>query len=198
MPANRTVWLQNPANWAIGYWPNHNSEGGGRYFVENIAAGLDEENEWYYNATSRELLVLLAADADPNSTPVYVPQLDTVLRVNATTDISFANISIRHNNFVCNTTMVCDYQSTSWLPNAAVEIVNSSNVNFVQNEVCGRRKGGRIVAFLRDTSSLISPPSVVHQRRHLCRLDVRPEPASSDCGQQLFRPGRGRLPRGCG
>ena len=57
--ATTTVTFSNPADLPIGHWPNNNSEGGGRYFVENIREGLDQPNEWYFDAASNTLLLQL-------------------------------------------------------------------------------------------------------------------------------------------
>jgi hypothetical protein len=59
-PTSATVTFSNPSELPIGHWANTNSEGGGRYFVENIRDGLDQPNEWYFDADSHTLLLKLA------------------------------------------------------------------------------------------------------------------------------------------
>lgn len=54
MDSNRTVYFQNPSNMPIGTWPNHDSEGGGRYFLDNIREGLDAPGEWYCDLPAQE------------------------------------------------------------------------------------------------------------------------------------------------
>ena len=57
-PWNNTVWFTNPSDRPIGTWSNHDSEGGGRYYVDNILEGLDAPGEWYCDYPGRLIFYL--------------------------------------------------------------------------------------------------------------------------------------------
>ena len=64
--ANRTLLFSNPSNMPVNQWANNNSEGGGRYFLDNVREGLDAPGEFYCDVPNAEVLYRpLAGEADP-------------------------------------------------------------------------------------------------------------------------------------
>ncbi|EDQ90793.1 uncharacterized protein MONBRDRAFT_36322 [Monosiga brevicollis MX1] len=136
-PSAQRVLFTNPSDRPIGYWPNVDSEGGGRYFVENIRSGLDANFEWYFDSTTRELSLLLPETLNLTDGDIWIPQTDNLLFVNGTHNHDFSGIDFTYTNWVCGPTTVCDKQSASWQRQAAIDLFDVVNVTFSNNEIVG-------------------------------------------------------------
>eukprot|EP00730_Choanoeca_flexa_P002409 TRINITY_DN11039_c0_g1_i7.p1 TRINITY_DN11039_c0_g1~~TRINITY_DN11039_c0_g1_i7.p1 ORF type:complete len:709 (+),score=106.22 TRINITY_DN11039_c0_g1_i7:1-2127(+) len=131
------VTFTNPADLPIGHWPNKDSEGGGRYYVENVRGALDEPNEWYFDHATRELFVALQQGVTPHELNFYLPQHASMLVLDSTRNHVFDGISFRYSNFVCGKTQQCDRQSTAWEQTAGISMISVTNVTINNCEVIG-------------------------------------------------------------
>lgn len=142
--ANSTVLLRNPSNMPIGQWANHNSEGGGRYFLDNVLEGLDEPGEWYCDIPRSRVLYA----PRPNEEALGPAQLELYLALSLEV-VAAANVSdvalegpgivVAHAAWACDFAgaQVCDWQSTTWQTYAAVHVRNASRVRLTGLEVAG-------------------------------------------------------------
>lgn len=132
--ANRTVVFANPSQDPIGQWPRSGASGA-RYWIDNLREGLDADGEWYFDAPAQQVLYHAPSTFDMNAQDCVLPVLTTVLSVVNQTGVSFTNITISDGDWICDASMTCDGQSTSWSPAAAVEVRNSTHVAFSDCEV---------------------------------------------------------------
>lgn len=139
-PENRTVLLTNPADRPIGYWPNHDSEGGGRYFYESLES-LDSRGEWYFDWAGQQPLYIPEAEGEnPNDMGFVLSGSTEVIAMEGAHDIEIDGISARHASWHCDYEgqQVCDRQSTAWQHYAAINIgVGSRRVAVRNTEVAG-------------------------------------------------------------
>jgi hypothetical protein len=164
-PSNSTVLLQNPANMPIGQWRNHDSEGGGRYFLDNVREGLDAAGEFYCDIPAREVLYRpLAGEADPAALELYLAVERTVVAVANTSDVTLAGpgLVVAHAAWFCDfaAAAVCDWQSTTWQDYAAIRVTNASFVTVASVEVAG--VGGAAVWFDEGTRDSAVIGSYLH------------------------------------
>ena len=163
--ANRTLLFQNPSNMPIGTWANNNSEGGGRYFLDNVREGLDAAGEYYCDVPAREVLYRpLAGEADPAALELYLAVERTVVAVANTSDVTLAGpgLVVAHAAWFCDfaAAAVCDWQSTTWQDYAAVRVTNASFVTLASVEVAG--VGGAAVWFDEGTRDSALIGSYLH------------------------------------
>ena len=130
-PSNKTLLLQNPSNMPIGQWRNHNSEGGGRFFLENIREGLDAPGEYYCDVPSQTIAYLPLPGESAATLELYIAVALEVLTVaNASGGVALQGpgLAIAHAAWACDfaAAQCCDFQSTSWQHYAAVHVSNSS------------------------------------------------------------------------
>lgn len=130
-PANSTLLLQNPANMPIGQWRNHDSEGGGRYFLDNIREGLDAPGEWYCDVPNQSIAYLPLPGESAAALELYLAVALEVLAVaNASGGVALQGpgLTVAHAAWACNfaAAQCCDLQSTSWQDYAAVHVKNTS------------------------------------------------------------------------
>ena len=140
--SNNTLLFQNPANMPIGTWANNNSEGGGRYYLDNVREGLDAAGEFYCDVPAGEILYRpLAGEADPAALELYLAVETTVVRVDDASDVTLEgpNLVVAHSAWSCDfaAAAVCDWQSTAWQDYAAVRVTNASRVTIAAVEVAG-------------------------------------------------------------
>ena len=127
---NRTVMFTNPSDRPIGAWPNHDSEGGGRYYIDNTFEGLDSEGEWYYDEENSAVLYWPMAGEILESFEAVVSQQVELLQLNGTSNVEFHNMSIEYSQWVCGESEVCDKQSTEWQSHAAIHLFEATNISF--------------------------------------------------------------------
>jgi hypothetical protein len=130
-PANHTLLLQNPSNMPIGQWRNYDSEGGGRYFLDNLREGLDAPSEFYCDLPKREIIYLPLPGESAASLELYLAVALEVLTVaNASGGVALQGpgLAVAHAAWACDFAgrQCCDFQSTSWQDYAAVHVRNSS------------------------------------------------------------------------
>jgi len=137
-PENRTLLLVNPSDRPIGYWSNHDSEGGGRYFYESLES-LDSAGEWYFDWENNvPMYIPGAGEGDPNEMGFVLSRLTDVVVLENAHHIDFDGLSFRHAAWACDYEegQVCDAQSTSWQSYAAVNIgLGSHTINVLNSEV---------------------------------------------------------------
>lgn len=72
LPGNRTVLFQNPSDRPIGYWPNHDSEGGGRFFIEAAEyLTTASPGQWAWSAAVGGALYVARSGEDPVRAPLW-------------------------------------------------------------------------------------------------------------------------------
>lgn len=139
--ANSTLLFQNPANMPIGTWANASSEGGGRYFLDNVREGLDAPGEFYCDIPAGELLYRPLAGETAGALELYLAVERTVVLVANTSDVALQGpgLTVAHAAWACDfaAAAVCDWQSTTWQDYAAVRVVNASRVSVAGVEVAG-------------------------------------------------------------
>jgi hypothetical protein len=156
---SRSVSLLNPSDRPIGFWPDHDSEGGGRYFLENYRSALDAEGEWWLDEDQGVVWYApTAADGDAGSAEAVAPigdgravngvssaaALVELLRVDGASDLYVGQIELAHAAWACGEDQVCDHQSASWQTVAALHVGNgSARVHF--EHVAVRQVGGTAV-----------------------------------------------------
>lgn len=126
-PANSTLLLQNPSNMPIGQWRNHDSEGGGRYFLENIREGLDAPGEWYCDIPSQTIAYLPLPGESAATLELYLAvDLEVLVVANASGGVTLQGpgLAVVHAAWTCDfaAAQCCDFQSTSWQDYAAVHV----------------------------------------------------------------------------
>ena len=139
---NSTLLFQNPTNMPIGTWANQSSEGGGRYFLDNVREGLDAAGEFYCDIPAGEVLYRpLAGEIDPAALDLYLAIERTVVWVSNTSNVTLAGpgLVVAHSAWSCDFAgaAVCDWQSTSWQDYAAIRFTNASFVTVTGVEVAG-------------------------------------------------------------
>ena len=139
-PANATLLLQNPSNMPIGQWKNHNSEGGGRYFLDNLREGLDAPGEWYCDVPGGEIAYLPLPGESAATLELYLAvALEVVAVVNASGGVALRGpgLTVAHAAWACDfaAAQCCDFQSTSWQGYAAVHVRNASGFSATLVEV---------------------------------------------------------------
>lgn len=127
---NRTVIFTNPSDRPIGAWANHDSEGGGRYYIDNTFEGLDAEGEWYYDEGNSKVLYWPMPGDNIEEFEAIVSQQVEVLCLNGTTNVEYHNMSVEYSQWVCGESEVCDRQSTEWQSHAAIHLINVENIGF--------------------------------------------------------------------
>jgi hypothetical protein len=130
-PANSTLLLQNPSNMPIGQWRNHDSEGGGRYFLDNIREGLDAPGEWYCDLPSQSIEYLPLPGESAATLELYLAvALEVLVVANASGGVTLQGpgLAVAHAAWACDfsAAQCCDFQSTSWQNYAAVHVKNTS------------------------------------------------------------------------
>jgi hypothetical protein len=163
--ANHTVLLQNPSNFPIGFWPNNNSEGGGRYFIDNVREGLDAQGEFYCDFNTREVLYIPLDNEDLSTLDVYIAVSLEVINVNNISDgvtIEGPGLSIAHTAWSCDFAagQTCDFQSTAWQNYAAIHVTNASRVNVTGVEVTA--VGGAAIWFDENVSDCVVQSNYIH------------------------------------
>ena len=161
---NNTVRFQNPSNMPIGQWANNNSEGGGRYFLDNVREGLDADGEFYCDVPAGEVLYLPLAGEEPATLDLYLAVERTIVRVENASRVTLTGpgLLVAHSAWSCDfgAAAVCDWQSTAWQDYAAVRVSNSSFVTVTGVEVAG--VGGAAVWFDEGTSDAELVDSYLH------------------------------------
>lgn len=140
--ANSTLLFQNPSNMPIGTWANSSSEGGGRYFLDNVREGLDAAGEFYCDLPRGEVLYMpLAGETDPAALELYLAVERTVVLVHSTSDVALEGpgLVVAHAAWSCDfaAAAVCDWQSTTWQDYAAIRVKNATRVTVAGVEVAG-------------------------------------------------------------
>jgi hypothetical protein len=82
LPSNRTVIFVNPSDRPIGYWPNHDSEGGGRYFIEAAEyLTADAAGQWAWSGVLQGALYVAREGENPTDSqqPWSVSRLQMAL-----------------------------------------------------------------------------------------------------------------------
>ena len=67
------------------------------YFIQNSAATLDQYGEWYYNKSSKKMLIYTNS-SNPSSLTVEVPTKDTLVSINKTNYITIDGLAIMGSN----------------------------------------------------------------------------------------------------
>ena len=131
------MFFTNPADRPIGYWPNKDSEGGGRYYIDGVLppSGHLGDELYFFNTTSRQLAFNTAKNM--SVTQVVLPQLSQLVVMTAVTNTHFDGLAFRHVVWECGTDDVCDHQSTSWQTTGAVNAINCTHVTMNHVEVGG-------------------------------------------------------------
>ncbi|WP_207494035.1 PA14 domain-containing protein [Aridibaculum aurantiacum] len=123
-----------------GYW----ADNGYSYFIQNHPSTLDQEGEWYYNASTRKIGIY-TANANSNLRSVHASTLDVIVQVQNHSYIVFDNIaftgSTKHTFFVKNAQHVqiknCDllYNGTNAITadNSHHIVVENSTINHSNN-----------------------------------------------------------------
>jgi hypothetical protein len=100
---NGTLIMAQPAanNNAIGYDTIIKPDVEHGFYLENVLAFLDEENEYYINSTTGTVYFKPSDGTDPNNMYTVVPQLEQLLVVSGTYeepvhDITFRGINYMH------------------------------------------------------------------------------------------------------
>jgi hypothetical protein len=138
---NRTVLFQNPAGFPIGFWPNRDSEGGGRYFLDNVREGLDSPGEWYCDVPARKVLYLPRPGEDPSTMQLYLGMEVQTLTIQGADGVvmSGPGLALAHSAWTCDwaAKQVCDLQSTSWQNYSTIRVINSTSVTLACVDVSG-------------------------------------------------------------
>ena len=100
-----TLVMAQPAgnNNAIGYDTNVDPDIESGFYLENVLAFLDEENEYYINSTTGTVYFKPADGADPNDMYTIVPRLEQLLVVSGTYEEPVHDITFRGLNYMHTT-----------------------------------------------------------------------------------------------
>lgn len=145
--SNRSVLFTNPAGRPIGFWPNKDSEGGGRFFTESVESLSLTGRELGYGAWAWSealggvLYVPQVGESEPPPSGWAVSRLQQAVNVSAGShDIELRGLSFRALAWDCDSAggEVCDHQSTDWQAHAAVQVGGgASRIAVTSSEVVG-------------------------------------------------------------
>ena len=125
---NSSVIFTNPAEYPIGHWPNHDSESGGRYYIDNTFEGLDSPGEWYYDESNRKVLYWPLSGEDVPGLDFVAARLTQIVDAFGVKNTHMTDMAIQYSDWSCGETEKCDHQSTEWQTTAAIRIRKAENV----------------------------------------------------------------------
>jgi len=137
---NKTFTLTRPASYAI------QKEFG--YFIQKHKATLDKSGEWFFDPSTRELLLYLDAGANPNNHKIEISMNELGLTAKRVHDITITNLSFKHHTKGikiedCSTILLQNI-SISDSGNNGLEIISSRAVN-VKNSIIARSNNNGVV-----------------------------------------------------
>eukprot|EP01006_Ploeotia_vitrea_P006238 TRINITY_DN12604_c0_g1_i1.p1 TRINITY_DN12604_c0_g1~~TRINITY_DN12604_c0_g1_i1.p1 ORF type:complete len:689 (-),score=19.00 TRINITY_DN12604_c0_g1_i1:74-2140(-) len=144
-----TIHFSNPSDRPIGFWPNHNSEGGGRYFVDNTIVGLQTPGSWFLNDGTGEVTYNPLKGESCSTLEVYAPQVLSLFQIHNHHHVHWENLVFSHVDWYCGRTEVCDKQSTAWSTIAAFHSWHSTHMKL--KNVTFRHIGDYAVQFDKGT-----------------------------------------------
>ena len=73
------------------------------YYLENVAAGFSQANDWYLDVTSGMLYYIPQEQGmDPEQLEIFAPTLQTLIEVRGTPENKLAGIRFRNLDFICS------------------------------------------------------------------------------------------------
>jgi parallel beta-helix repeat protein len=91
------------------------------FFIQNDSRTLDQQNEWFYNSSTKKLQIYSTS----LPTNIYVPTIDTLVNINGSDNIVFSDISFKGSN---EATFVIRYSSHVSIINCNIDF---SGVNAI-------------------------------------------------------------------
>ncbi|WP_460633946.1 right-handed parallel beta-helix repeat-containing protein [Leifsonia lichenia] len=111
-------------------WDNTEPVGSPYYFQDSLAL-LDDAREWFYDQESRVVYYKSAKGIAPDNGDVIVPQVEKLLAVSNTSDITVSGITFQHSNWAAPKTVgyvASQGAQPQWTPKAETPVPGAVNV----------------------------------------------------------------------
>lgn len=121
-PTSTEMTIENPPSFYGGFTPtDYNGYG---YFIQNHPSTLDQQNEWYYNGTTKKLRMY--STSDPSARVIKMATWDTLVNLGLFQYITLDNLTFQYSN---NFGVYSDNQHNN-IQNCTFQYINAYVVDF--------------------------------------------------------------------